>query len=241
MSKHIYKQYSITDNPILQEVVLSPLYLDEVEKYLLKIKKDIQKQKFTKLNVMCLYLSAKLLKYQIRFKIDEESISTRNEYQAGITRSGCLSNRKGTINVYVNDNLLKIQEKDKVEFFNFFVKNIIRIIGHELIHRHQGFLIANQKLKTYIMDHSELDTIKYLSNKQEMMCRAWQILEEFRYSGLDENQIKNLISNIKDGFRYSYTLYDYLVIFDFNKKENKEIFKQLQKYIYQYYDGQEVE
>jgi hypothetical protein len=242
LKKYIFKQYGMTDNPILKEAVLSPLYLEEVHNYLFQIKKDIQKQKFTSLSALCLYLSIKMRKYQVRFKIDEDSedIKQRDEFKAGITKSGCLNNRKGTINIYVNENLIKIQNKINDSFFDFFIKNVVRIIGHELIHRHQGFVIANEKLKRYIMDHSQLDGIKYLSNPQEMMSRAWQILEEFRYNGQSENQIKHLLSNIEKAYKYSSTLIEYFTIFDYDKKENKEMFKQLQKYIYQYYDGQEV-
>jgi hypothetical protein len=239
MQEFIYHKHGMTDNPIIREAVLSPIYLEDVENYLFKIKKDIRKQKINKLKILNAYLTIKFYKYSVIFIEDNENMNNIDnipEYKAGITKSSCLSNRKGTIKIYTNNNLLKIQTEDSL--YDYFIKNVLRILGHELIHRHQGFVITNQKLKNYIMDHSKLEVENYLSNKQEMMARAWQILEEFRYVGLKNEDIRHLLSNIEKGMRYSKTLYDYFVVF--KDDENKDVFKRLQKYIYQYFDGQEV-
>lgn len=238
-----FPKYSMTDNPIIKEAVLSPIYLEEIEKYFNDVKNDIQKYNFKNLGGLCLYLTIKFRKFQIRFREDKtiNNLNNFDECKVGINKSGCLSDRKGTIIIYVNENLFKIQNKDLINFYDIFVKNIIRIIGHELIHRHQNFLLETRKLRNYIMDHSKLKIKEYLSNRQEMMCRSWQILEEIRYVCCPENEIKTTLKNFKNLIRYSHTFYEYFRFFNSDREENKKLYNQLLKYIYQYYDGQEVE
>jgi hypothetical protein len=231
------KNYIETPKINFKEGVVSPKYYKEIESYLMSLKNNIKKLNFDTLTKLCKWLTKNLKKYSIRFVPNENNDNKyfNKEFQAGITQSGCLSNKKGTVKIYCNNNLLKIQNDDK--FFNYFVKNVIRIIGHELIHRNQIFEIENQELRNYIFDFPK-ETVKYLSNKQEMMSRAWQIIEEFRYNGLTDKQIANILRSNKDTrlVAYSTTFMYYLEFFNIKDP----IFKKLWKYAYSYLTNQEI-
>lgn len=232
------KKNSITDCVNLNEAALSPIYYENIEKYIKSLEKEIKKKKFVSLSTLCLWLSFKFRKYAIRFVVDNDSEEQgNNEYSVGITKSGCLSNSKGTIKIYCNENLLKLTTPGN--FFNYFTINVIRIIGHELIHRNQMFHLTNKKLRNYIFDHSKLEVEEYLKNKQEMMSRAWQIIEEFRYKELNDKTILNIMRNNKDTriIAKSFTLSTY---FDYFNPKDK-IFKDLYKYMYLYISNQDVE
>lgn len=217
------------------EAVLSPRYLDNVMKYIYEIKDKIMKNKFESLSAFCFIMNNYFSKYAVRFVPGSQRKSAPLEYAAGILGSGCLTNRKGTIKIYVHEDFLRLQYDEK--FFKFFVRNVLRVIGHELIHRQEGLRIQNQKIRDYALDHSKLETKEYLANKQEMMARAWQIIEELRYKGYVDNAIRADI-NSKVVLAKSTSLSEYYDYFDY--KTDKEIFKRLYKYIYMYLDGQEV-
>lgn len=218
------------------EGVVSPEYTNEIEKYFNELHSQIKKLKFSSLRPLCFWLSRKFKKYSIRFKEEEKiDYSTDPYVLLGIIKAGTKTNKKGVITIRCSEQLLQIQSSDK--YFKSFLPAIIKIIGHELIHRKQMVQVEGIKLRNYIFDHENIKEIqKYLSNKQEVMARAWQIIEEFRYKGLNDNQILKILQTNKDTriVAYSPTLMIYLDFF--NIKDN--VFKVLYKYIYLYLNSE---
>lgn len=128
--------------------------------------------------------------------------------------------------VHISD---KIAELDGNNFQNF-VDDIIHLVGHELIHRKQ-FLKMNYTNQTnsYTFNNKK----KYLSNKQEIMAYAWQIINSFRLHGALDTDIKKILktnSNIKFQLGEK-PLQDYHDCFTFNDNELKRLYKYMYEYL----------
>ena len=109
-------------------------------------------------------------------------------------------------------------------------KQILNMLGHELIHREQYLKIEDDKLREKIFK-SNLDPKTYLSKKYELMSYAWQIIEFFKLTGKTDEEIKKILQhNSMLKFSFSPVLLFYHETF----KNNPDVLKRLYKYMYEY-------
>jgi hypothetical protein len=220
----------------LKEGVVYPLYLENIKNQFQQLYPSIQKLKFSSINALCFWLSRNFKSYYIKFRATDEILNSNTIYDLfGIVSASTLTNKKNRIQIKCNVNLLKIQSINLSQF-NKFVEIISEVIGHELVHRYQMVQVEGRKLRNFIFGCTPKETILYLSSKQEIMARAWQIIEEFRFSGLKDKNILSIMQSNKNTrmVAYSPTLMDYLQFF--NTKDN--VFKILYKYIYMYINNE---
>lgn len=232
-----YKKYfyydnllSINTSEFLLENVLHPeKYLKLLQNFLERKGKSIIGRK-DNAKFFCGYLSRIFKKYNILFVLDTTVSKVQgDEYKLGFTESGYNGGNKNDINIFCNENIIKAQINKK--FYDLFSKYLLKLLGHELIHRIQALNVEDIKLKRMIYQqiNPNVDLAGYLSNKYEIMARAWQIVEEFRFYGYDDQKIKNVLYD-----RYepsiSISLFYYRNLF----KTNTDTMKLLYKYIYLY-------
>lgn len=99
------------------------------------------------------------------------------------------------------------------------------------IYEEQYIKSHNVKLRAEVHSKHYDDQIKYLSDKQEIMARAWEIIELFKLRNYSIEEIKNILKN--GDIRLKYTVHPLRVYHDWFDKDSSVI-KLLYKYMYGY-------
>ena len=113
--------------------------------------------------------------------------------------------------------------------FQELINDLLHLIGHELIHREQ--FLRMDYIKN-IESYAFTDKKKYLSNKQEIMAYAWQIINSFRLHGALDSDIQKILktnSNIKFQLGGK-VLADYHDLFTIDDKELKLLYRYMYLY-----------
>ena len=111
--------------------------------------------------------------------------------------------------------------------YKWFLKKFKRILDHELIHRVQGQKINFNKIKPLHQDTNDIE--KYLSNKQEIMSYAKNIIEDLlRKQGTPEKVLK-LLQN--PPLNINKDLKNYLLNFELGSKTMKKLYKYMYEYL----------
>ena len=172
------------------------------------------------------------IKYKIHFNNDTDS-------SRGVPISKAAHNyRTNIIEVNITDILLNNLQDEKI--LNHFVEQFEIIVGHEILHRLQ---YGKNKIKNFmnkynVEDVNDLNQVRrYLSDKEEIMAYAWQIVEFFKIHDYKREKIKNLLKNNElENEKYQYEpLYYYHKVF----KINDAPLRLLYKYMYMYLDSKE--
>jgi hypothetical protein len=235
-----YKKYfknslSINDDPsifLLENVLKPENYVKILKEHFLKHKKGILRKNRTP-ERLCIYLSLLFKKYKIEFQLDFAIKSLENDYLYGVSKGEYHIGKKNKNDIVIvcNSNIQSIQTDER--FLNTFLDIVLKIIGHEIIHRLQGLNVKDEELRKKIYSNNTKDIRIYLSNKYEVMSRAWQIIEELRFQGVNDSRIKEIIKNSKN-YGMSASLYEYRRIFSDNQQE---VLNLLYKYVFLYLEG----
>lgn len=220
--------YGIQDLSLLEEAVIEVKnYLNQIENIIKKIKKDIKNIENNE-KLVDLF-NKEFQSNKIKFLYEPFYFDLGfGEYGINI---GLSNKRNGDIFVKVN---LKFAESFS-DNFNHFLKSLLHIIGHELVHRGQT-LFATQEYLLKLKSKANEDESDYFSDKQEIMSYAWQIIEELRFviPAKDNKELKEHFKNF-NFIRSKSIIFDkYMSLFS----ENDYVIKRLVKYIYQYLDNQ---
>ena len=123
--------------------------------------------------------------------------------------------------------IIKIQQNEL--FANEFRKWFLFVLKHELIHRGQNLAVKDTKLLARVMVKEFGNEKEYLSDKQEIMARAWETIELFKFQGFTKKRIAHIlvneIYNSENG-----VLQAYIKTFD----KNSNVYKLFFKYLYLY-------
>ena len=124
-------------------------------------------------------------------------------------------------------------------------KNILNdlrtVLYHEMIHREQYFKRKNVDLEILRREQSALikkysDNIYYYHQYDEIMAHAKTAIDQFKFSGLNNYEIKRLLRNptSRDEIKYAHVS----SYWDFKKalKNDNKNWKLFQKYLYMYLD-----
>jgi hypothetical protein len=220
-SFHLFNEAVIDVNKYLQS--LNRLF-DDIRNEILKARNLFSIKRI---------LNKTFKEYRIKFKISfKDEIQKHEDYRYGIIVAETLLDKYSTIIIYCNRYILDISKNDKI--FEEFKKRCIKYIQHELIHRLQLIDINDLKIKKNL-NIKDQDKIKYFSNDKELMAFAWQVVEELRFSGLSDNDIKRKLTKLDFTANHSKTFTIYIRLF--KNTENENILKILYKYIYMYLEG----
>lgn len=219
------------------------LYINEAnvfpEEYLKDIEKKIDNLQLYKINnnkknvvkIICDKLNQKFILNNIKFiyqtQIDNNAYEDYIKY--GINSGATLPDRKAKIDVFINPLIVGII--DNIKFEEEFKKHLLFILKHELIHRGQHLRVHNVKLRAEVHNKEYENQIKYLSDKQEIMARAWEIVELFKLRNYSIEEIKNILKS--NDIRLKYTVHPLRVYLDWFDKDSNVI-KLLYKYMYGY-------
>lgn len=222
--------------PLLENIVEPEDYLLDILDTMDRMKKDLITKEYT-LEKACSILNHVFKKSKIKF-MPQKRIAYGNEYYInfGINKGATIPDKYATIGIFLNNNFLKMYGDEK--FYKKFLLGFTEVLKHELIHRGQDLKVKDIKLRDKVMSQSDDWKIeKYLSNKQEVMAFAWQIVERFRIEGYSNIEIKNLLkSDSKPKLSSSNILANYHYLFKKDIKKNKDVLKLLYKYMYMYLD-----
>jgi hypothetical protein len=214
----------------LSEGIVKPdLYLKDIEDKLSKILDKIENKNYN-LTMICLTLSSALSKNKISFKGENKISGGVEEYiKFGINGGATKPDKFASIRIYCNPLLIKLY-KDKI-FCNELKKWFIYAIKHELVHRGQNLLIRDTKLRAKVMSKEHISLIKDLADKQEIMARAWEIIELFKLKNFNKNEIKERIIEHDQYRGISNTLDFYFFAFGKNSSEIKLLYKYMYFYL----------
>lgn len=191
---------------------------------------DILKREKYNLKYFCKDLNKHFKKNKIDFVADKEIKKAKDVYISyGINEGATLPDRFGRIRIYFNELALNIFKSDKI--FNKFKEMLTVCLKHELIHRGQALRISDRKLRAKVLKKDYDDIIKYLSDKQEIMSFAWEIIELLRIKGLKNKEILSLIKSDIKQLRRINEIID--IYFEYFSIEDYQI-KLLLKYMYMY-------
>lgn len=204
------------------------------EEYLSSISKKIDKvnlSKYSKINPVkiCKKLSELFFFNHIEFIYQPKIIAGNEDYiQYGINSGATLPNRKARIGIFINPRIVNIAGSRDFEIE--FKKWLLLIIKHELIHRGQNLRIKDLKLRSMVMQKDYKTHIDYLSDKHEIMARAWEIVELFKLIGYGTERIKSMLKSNDIEKMQNYTLRVYHDWFNMDS----DVLKLLYKYMYGY-------
>jgi hypothetical protein len=135
--------------------------------------------------------------------------------------------------IYLNEKFYFYTEKENLDVFKYFEKELIIILSHELVHRGQYYVRAGDKINFYNFDGnaSNSTNMEYMKNPQEIMAYAYMYIESLRYSGFKNDQILKMLKS--GNFAKSQSLHINFYINEMNKF-NRDAFLKFRKYIYQY-------
>jgi hypothetical protein len=223
------KKYSSSLIDLYEDIINPKLYLNNIERKLDKALYKVRGKNYS-LNKLCFILGFYFANERIKIEPQGE-IFEGDEYNIyGINSGACLSDKKVTIGIFCNSNLLQLQFKDN-NYINEFKKWFLYVLKHELIHRGQKLEIKNVKIRAMINSNNKIlkDELK---EPQEIMARAWEIVEYFRIIyNMSKNKILQIINNTDDiTFGGNRTLFVYMELFNHDSKEIKLLYKYMYLY-----------
>lgn len=220
------KDILIYESLFSEAVIYPETYLKNIQKKINSL--ELYKYNNLTLRKVCNLLNLKFYFNNIKFMPDLHVMNGMEKYiDYGINRGATLPDKNATIGIFLNKNILNIKNKD---FYNSFLEWILFILKHELVHRGQNLAIKDKQLRSEVMIKNYKDKIDYLSDPQEIMARAWEIVELFKLLDYTNEEILILIkTDNKEKYRND-TLKVYKDLF---KKDNM-VLKRLYKYMYEY-------
>jgi hypothetical protein len=226
----IIKQLEEQSKFYMLEAVINPEeYLKDVEKKLDKfLLKNTNKNNNAKF--ICFKLGFLFSNERIQFIYQNKILNGAEKYiKYGINKGATQPDKSATIGIFCNDILRNIQKDDI--FRNEFKKWFLFILKHELIHRGQNLKIQDSEIRAEVMAKNYKNKIEYLSDPQEIMARAWEIVELFKiYYNLSNNKIIEILKK-SDNFMGNETLYVYRHTFNNDSKQIKLLYKYIYLYI----------
>jgi len=131
------------------------------------------------------------------------------------------------INVIIGKNLLFLKPSG-------LVKKLIEALEHELIHREQ-LIRADGKLQGCKLASIDADNIdQYLSDKQEIMAYAAEIVTSFRNKGYKDNQIIDMLRSPKKWLTKTVKSRGHLEMYMDVFEKDSPVIKRLKKQIIRY-------
>lgn len=246
------KQYCTISIPHLFEAVIrTEKYAKLLQQEFIRISNLFNYSNFDTTTSLMRFLDKQFDKYLIRFRFDSTS-PEQEEQKCGITEM-IISGEDKYINIKCNNNFRKNFLNQNEKLFNTFYE----LICHELVHRGQlllkrykdSVIMMNKRLRDDLKIKSNDDLSeeektlllykRYLSDVNEIMAYANQIVEELRFKGLSDKNIIQLIKGFKIPSEYSSGAKMYNDYFSITDKNDYKILKKLYSYIYGYVTGEE--
>lgn len=258
IKKHLEMIYEATRNmcyisiPRMFEVsIRTERYGRLLQKEFIRISNLFKYSDFDTTISLMRFLDLQFEKYLIKFKFDS-IVPDQEEQKCGITKME-ISGKDKVIYIKCNTAFRKNFLSQNKELFNTFYD----LICHELVHRGQLLLRRYKdsiiqmnkrsreelKIKTNDGLSEEEKTVllykRYLSDINEIMAYANQIVEELRFKGLSDKEIIQLIKGFKIPGDYSSGAKMYNDYFSVTNKDDYKVLKKLFTYIYGYVTGEE--
>lgn len=238
--KPYFKETSFTSHALYEAVLFPTDYKYELEK---KLKDFFNKnlKRDLKLSMLCARLTFLLRGYKIKVKEWKSTCADAEECNFyGIENSGTFPDKNGSIIIYLNTRTISIFTNELFyrKFYDFFIIQL----EHEIVHRKQFLTVKDIKLRKKLFTKKDpLSPKRYLSDKQEVMARAWDIIETLRCKGKTYSDILQIIQSPK---KYKedikiHSLVAYYFYFSNRNREDQEVLNQLKKYIYEYIEQRE--
>lgn len=212
------KEYGRFEN-LFEAVIHVDKYLNVIEDVFLSNRKKItsiaDKNKIKLLNDL-------FYSFKISFELINEPVSNY-----GVVRA---VNSKEHIKVFLNHEVFTFMIDS---FYREWLKTLLPLIGHELVHRGQFFIRKNDFVNFYGFENNgklSIDTIE-ATNTQEIMAYALMGIENLRFKGFSDEQILNKVKNYNEKEMESGIMILYLSDM---KKYNFEVYKKFCKYVYGY-------
>jgi hypothetical protein len=202
---------------VLDEAVI------HVKKYLDVITILLDNEKSTIIKTQSLEDKIKLLNtIFLRYKIQFDLIDS-DDRKYGIVKGSCY---KENITIYFNE--LVFDPLDDSHIFDFFKKELLALLGHELVHRGQYYVRQGDFLNFIRFEKPEENNY---TQKQEIMAYAYMGIENMRYKGFADQQIiqkiqSGNVSHMESGIINVY-------ISDIKDKDEKA-YKKFIKYVIEY-------
>lgn len=228
--KRYVRYFGIDEQFQITEAIVNPsLYLTQINKDLndlayFKFKNSSLKNITMKLNLI--FRKSKITFIPQSFIVDDPH---EPGIKFGINGAATLSNKNNSIGIYTNENIVKsLQNKD---YYTFFVKWLLFNLKHELVHRGQHLKVKDAKLANQVFQKSPKDQIEYLSDKQEIMARAWEIVELFKLFNYTSDNIRQMIQSKKLEKNQNFTLRTYHELFTMDAWQMKLLYKYMYLYL----------
>jgi hypothetical protein len=228
--KRYVRYFGIDDQFIITEATINPvLYLNQINKDL----KDLSYFKFKNSSLKNIAIKLNIIFRKSKIQFIPQSFILEDPYEQGIefgiNSAATLSNKNNTIGFFINHNIIKsLQDKEQ---YNIFVKWFLFNLKHELVHRGQHLKVKDTKIVNQIFKKSYKDQIDYLSDKQEIMARAWEIIELFKLSNYTNENIRKIIQSKNLEKFQNFTLKTYHSIFNMNDWQMKLLYKYMYLYL----------
>lgn len=228
--KRYVRYFGVEDQFKITEAIINPIiYLNQINKDL----KDLSYFKFknTSLKNIALKLNIIFRKSKIQFIPQSFIVDDPHEpgVQFGINSSATLSNKNNTIGVFINSNIIKsLQDKDQ---YQYFIKWLLFNLKHELVHRGQHLKVKDIKIANEIFKKSYKGQLEYLSDKQEIMARAWEIIELFKLLNYTNDNIRKMIQSKDLEKNQNFTLRTYHTLFKIDDWQLKLLYKYMYLYL----------
>jgi len=183
---------------ILEGVINVDNTLRFIKSDLLKLKSKLIGHNYGNLEIESI-LNKALAKYSIEFDNGMSSQGSSDDDASSVYLLNASTYDNGLIKIEYEDEFYQIF--DDSEKWDLFIKVVTRMLSHELVHIGQfGKIRKKNKSYKYFDILSKMrvapeDTVKYLSNKMELMAFAREAVEQFRDIGYDDNQILNRIKH----------------------------------------------
>jgi hypothetical protein len=216
---------------ITEAVIYPEDYLEIIQKNLDNLFKTIKK--FKNLKSLCLRLSIFFRKNKIEFYAENSIVKGMEQYiKIGINNGKTLHDRFCTIGIFCNENLLKVfNSEENADIKIQFMKWFIFVLKHELVHRGQMLSVDDENLRHDVFQKNYKDRIAYLSDKQEIMARAWEIIELFKLRGYDIEKISTILKTKNLEKLQISTLRTYQEIFTIDSWQMKLLYKYMYMYL----------
>ena len=232
--KRYVRYFGIDDSFKITEAIINPnLYLDQIEKDL----NDLSFFKFKNVSLKNISFKLNIIFRKSKIQFIPQSNINDDPYEPnikfGINSGATISNKTNDIGIFINENIVRsLQNK---EAYPFFVKWLLFVLKHELVHRGQHLKVKDAKLRNEVFQKSPKDRREYLSDKQEIMARAWEIIELFKLFNYQQDKIREILKSKELEKYQNFTLRVYHD--EFTMKDWQ--LKLLYKYMYMYLEEDE--
>jgi hypothetical protein len=203
---------------LIEGVIRPTVYLSNIKQHFIDMYDDTR-------NVFSL-LNKAGNKYKIAFFLKQNP-----EYGDRIFIEGFFDTDSENIEIYCNLVVMREFVLNRESYVSLiYSTGFSQIIGHEIIHRLQK---AKRNMDKFRYGEINVDDInQYLSDPDEIMSFAWQIVEWYRIENLSDESTRKLIQNASGEERAKTPLYWYYKTF----KNSRQVLNELYKYIYMYLD-----